>query len=375
MKVLELGKFYPPERGGIESLLKLWSEGLVKAGVEVDCVVASRNRRALSETIGGVRVHRLASYGSCFSTSICPGYLTSTRRYTADIWHAHFPNPLADLTSLLGPSRVPLVVHWHSDIIRQRFALGLYGKVVQAVLRRAAKIVVATPLHLEHSPWLQAYRDKVEVIPFGLDLKRFQSVCVSKDKVHELRTRAGGRPILLNVGRLVGYKGQRYAIEAMKGLDAVLWLVGSGPMEPELRRIAKEMGVSSQVVFLGDASDDELPELMHACDIFVFPSITPNEAFGLVLVEAMACGKPLVACHLNSGVPFVCQEGSNGRLVPPRDVKALRQTLSDLLGDAAERLRLGENGMRRAYMEFTQEQMMVSTLNLFRRLIEAPQLS
>lgn len=368
MKVLELGKFYPPERGGIETLLQIWAEGLSRLGAQVECVVANRTRKSTTEHVQGVRVHRMGSYGTCMSTSLSPSYLMAPRRLEADIWHAHFPNPLADLAVLLGPKKVPLVVHWHSDIIRQRQFLKIYGGLIRAVLRRADRIVVATPQHLEFSPWLQPFQEKVNVITFGLNLDRFNRLDPGSVGVQSLRARAGGRTILLNIGRLVGYKGQRYAIEALKGLDAELWLVGTGPLEGELRQLASELGVGSQVVFWGDADDEELAKLLHAADIFVFPSVTPNEAFGLVLVEAMACGKPLVACHLRSGVPFVCQDQVNGLLVPPEDSEALRDVLSTLIQSPELRHRLGETGRARAKNEFCQSKMVDATWDLFNKL-------
>ncbi len=369
MKILELGKFYPPERGGIETLLKLWCEGFVAAGDEVDCVVANTSARTVDETPGGVRVHRLASHGMAMGTSLCPSYISAPRRFPADIVHAHFPNPLADLACLRTPKGTPVVVSWHSDIVRQRALMGLYKPLQTALLRRADRIVVATPNHLEFSPWLPAFRDKVAVIPFGLDLARFAPGAFDPAKVAALRARAGGRAILLNVGRLVGYKGQRHAIEALAELPgAELWLVGTGPLEAALRGTAAAAGVADRVVFHGDVADADLPCFFHACDIFVFPSVTPNEAFGLVQVEAMACGKPVVACTLRSGVPWVCADGVTGLTVPPGESAALALALRRLLGEESLRLRLGEAGRRRAREEFASAVMVERYRSLFARL-------
>ena len=370
MKILELGKFYPPERGGIETLLKLWSDGFVAAGDEVDCVVANTAARTVRETQNGVRVHRLASFGMLFSTSLCPAYPFAPGRYAADVVHAHFPNPLADLACLRVPRKTPVVLSWHSDIIRQRLVMGLYKPLQTALLRRADRIVVATPNHLEFSPWLPAFRHKVEVIPFGLDLARFAPGAFDAGKVAALRAQAQGRAILLNVGRLVGYKGQRHAIEALRELPgAVLWFVGTGPLEAELRALAAAAGVADRVTFCGDISDAELPCYFHACDIFVFPSVTPNEAFGLVQVEAMACGKPVVACTLRSGVPWVCADGVTGLTVPPGENQPLALALRRLLGDESLRQRLGAEGRRRANSEFAVQVMVRRYQTLFHQLV------
>ncbi len=372
MKILELGKFYPPERGGIETLLRLWSEGFVGEGASVDCVVAHGPKsvgarwRPMTETLNGVRVHRLASFGEVFSTSICPAYPWVARRWPTDLIHAHFPNPLADLAVVLAPRGIPVVLSWHSDIIRQKAFLRAYTPLQNALLRRADRIVVATPRHLEFSPWLAPHRDKVSVIPFGLELERFRLSVTAMETMAGLRASAQGRTILLNVGRLVGYKGQRFVVEALSEVpDAELWLVGTGPLEGELRTVAAEKGVADRVRFLGDVSDEALPTYFHACDIFVFPSVTPNEAFGLVQVEAMACGKPIVACHLRSGVPYVCADGLNGLVVPPGDVSALVATLNQLVRTPELRCQLGDAGRRRAETEFSSPVMLRRYWDLF----------
>ncbi len=376
MKILELGKFYWPERGGIETLLRLWAEGFANRGETVDCVVARGPKckggrwTTHSETLHGVRVHRLPSFGEVFSTSVSPTYPLATRRWRADIIHAHFPNPLADLAVVMAPRNVPVVLSWHSDIIRQKAVMKAYLPLQRALLRRADRIVVATPRHLEFSPWLPEFRHKVVVIPFGLELERFRLSHVRMDRVSELRAQSQGRTVLLNVGRLVGYKGQRYAIEALATVPkAELWLVGTGPLEAELRELARQKGVSDRVRFIGDAADSDLPAYFNACDIFVFPSITPNEAFGLVQVEAMACGKPIVACNLASGVPYVCADGLNGLIVPPADSAALAAALNRLLVSPDLQRQFGEAGRHRSDSEFSSHVMVRRYLELFTELV------
>lgn len=369
MRILELGKFYPPVRGGMETLLQLWAEGFRDRGAQVTCVVANRDRQTVVESQPGLVLHRLGSHGQLFSASICPSYPGATRRFTADIIHAHFPNPLADLAVLRAPASTPVVVHWHSDIVRQKLLLRLYKPIQDALLRRANRIVVATPQHLEYSDWLGRHASKVQVIPFGLDLARFQPNPALMARAAELR--AGTQAtVFLNIGRLVGYKGQRYAIEAMPRVPgAILWLVGTGPLEAELRSLASQLGVASRVRFWGDVADADLPALLHACDVFLFPSITPNEAFGLVLVEAMACGKPVVSCHLRSGVPYVCRDGDNGMLVAPRDASALAQTMGKLIASPALRQQLGLRGADRAQAEFSRQAMITAHWDLFESLL------
>ena len=366
MRILELGKFYPPERGGMETLLQIWAEGFRDQGAQVTCIVANRTPKTVVERQPGLEIHRLASHGQCFSASLCPSYPGATRRFPADIIHAHFPNPLADLAVLRAPRNVPVVVHWHSDIVRQRALLKLYQPIQDAMLRRADRVVVATPQHLEYSDWLGPYAHKVVVIPFGLDLARFRPTPAILARAAELRAGSVAQTVFLNIGRLVGYKGQRFAIEALPSVPAaLLWLVGTGPLEAELRGLASRLGVSERVRFWGDVADADLPALLHACDVFLFPSITPNEAFGLVLVEAMACGKPLVACKLKSGVPYVCRAGDNGVLVSPMDSLELGRTMAELSRSPELRSLLGARGVERAKAEFSKQAMIQRHWELF----------
>lgn len=368
MKILELGKFYPPYRGGMETLLRVWSEGFAQRGAEVTCVVANDQPRTVRESLNGVQVHRLASYGTAMSTSICPGYLGATRRHSADLWHMHAPNPLADLACLRGDSRTPLIVSYHSDVIRQARLMRLYSPLLRRLLERADVIVVGTPLHIEHSPWLPQFRDKCEVIPFGLDLARFKSTPALDEEVSKFRAASNDKPVIFTVGRLVGYKGIRHLIEATAKLDAVLWIGGTGPLEGELRQQAQELGVAGRVEFLGAIPEAQLPARMRACDVFVLPSITPNEAFGLVQVEAMACGRPVVSCDLPSGVPWVNLDGVTGLIVPPADASALAIALQRLFKDARLREQMGEAGRLRAEREFDQSIMLDRYWNCVKKL-------
>jgi rhamnosyl/mannosyltransferase len=370
MRILELGKFYAPERGGIETLLQLWSEGFVAAGDEVRCVVANRGLATVRETVAGVPVVRLPSLGMALSTSLAPTYPFASRRWKADILHAHTPNPLADLAILAAPRHLPVVISWHSDVIRQQAVMRLYGPLQRAVLRRADMVVVATENHHRFSPWLSQVPEKVHVIPFGLDLARFQPSAAVVASAAAWRQQAGPRPLFLNLGRLVGYKGQRHAIEALSRVpEALLWIAGTGPLEGELRALSVRCGVSDRVRFLGDVRDADLPGLLHACDVFLFPSVTPNEAFGLVLVEAMACGKPLIACDLRSGVPCVCRHGVNGLIVPPADPLALAIAMRSLLDSAELRGKLGSEGRRLAQVEFSAPVMVERYRSLFQSLV------
>jgi glycosyltransferase involved in cell wall biosynthesis len=359
MKILELGKFYPPVRGGIETLLKSMCEGFVRKGAEVECVVTNDRAQTIAEKINGVQIRRIASFGSILSTSIAPGYVRASRSSNAKIWHTHFPNPLADLAILSAPADVRIVITYHSDIIRQSGLMRFYGPLLQKCLDRADKIVVASPRHIEFSPWLHPRRDKCLVIPFGIDTSRF---------VGRGPPPPQDRPILLTVGRMVGYKGHRWLIEAMKKVNATLWIIGTGPLEAELRAQATDSGLSDRIQFLGNVSDDDLPNYYNNCDIFVLPSITPNEAFGIVQLEAMACGKPVISCDLKSGVPWVNQHEITGLVVPPQNADVLAAAINKLASNPTLSSTFGQAGRARVQAEFTEARMIDRYYSLFQEL-------
>jgi rhamnosyl/mannosyltransferase len=367
MKVLVLGKYYPPYRGGIETLTRSWCEGFARLGAEVECVVANTVPRTVRERVNGVSLHRCAQHGVLLSTSIASGYLTAARA-PADLIQLHFPNPLADFALWLRRGRVPLVITYHSDVVRQAGLMRLYRPLLHWLLRRAARIVVATPPQRDHSRVLAPFRQKCEVIPFGIDLSRFAIPRELPPEIRAARKAADGRPILLNIGRLVGYKGQRYLIEALRRVPAIAWVAGTGPLRDELESLAGEVGVSDRVRFWGEVDDNLLPALLHASDVFVLSSITPNEAFGLAQVEAMACGKPVISCQLPSGVPYVNQHQVTGWVVPPADADALATAAEKLCSDPWLRATLGEAGRRRAQTDFSVDLMVQRYWQLFGRL-------
>ena len=128
-------------------------------------------------------------------------------------------------------------------------------------------------------------------------------------KVDELRD---GLPSVLCVGRLVSYKGVEFLIRALESIKARLWIIGSGPLEASLKNLAREKGLADRIEFLGQLSDEEVVRYYHACDVFVLPSITNAEMFGVVQLEAMACRKPVISTNLPTGVPWVNQHGKTG---------------------------------------------------------------
>ncbi len=301
MRVLHLGKFYPPFRGGIESHLQALCRELTKS-ITVNVIVANETARLLASEIDQVKVRRLPRLFNLGASPVCPTMPGEIRNTRADIIHLHLPNPLAALAYLASGHPGRLVITWHSDIVRQQTMARMLGPLDNAILRRASALIASSPNYVDSSPILSRNRDLCRVIPFGIDANSFRPRDV--EIAAKIRRRYGPR-IVLAVGRMVYYKGFEYLVQAMASVNGHLLLVGEGPLQAKLERQAFEAGVRDRITFLGRVSQDEVIGYYHAADVFVMPSIARSEAFGIAQLEAMACGKPVVNTRLLSGVPFV----------------------------------------------------------------------
>jgi glycosyltransferase involved in cell wall biosynthesis len=258
------------------------------------------------------------------------------------------------------------VVTQHSDVVRQRALWPVYGPAVRRALARARRIVVASEPYRAVSRELQGFQEKVRVIPYGIDGGRFDPRPDTLARAAALRASwgGGGRPAVLAVGRLVGYKGFAVLLEAARGLDAVVVLVGGGPLERPLKAAA-----GSNVVFAGRVDDAELAAYYAACDVFCLPSVTIAEAFGVVLLEAMASAKPLLTTSLPTGVTAVNREGETGLVVPPGDAGALREALRAMVADGARREAMGRAARRVFEREYTSRLMAERYLTVYREAL------
>lgn len=365
LKVLHVGKFYPPHPGGIESHLQTLCEELSKS-IEVEVVVASDRWRSERSTQGGVDVARLATALMLHGTPIVPSMARAIRRARPDVVHLHFPNPMAAVACLMSRLDVPIAISWHSDVVRQRRAAALFAPLLGVLLRRCAAIIVASPSHIDTSPVLRAHRDLCRVIPYGIRTEAFEHA--DAERAAELRRRYGER-IVLGVGRLIYYKGFEHLVRAMAEVPGTLLLAGDGPLRGALEAEARRLGIAERVVLMGRVSDAELRASYHACDVFALPSVARSEAFGIVQLEAMACGRPVVNTRLDSAVPHVSLDGLTGLTVAPGDPAALAAALRALLDHPARRAAMGAAARRRVREEFSAEPMARRTLEVYREIV------
>ncbi len=364
LRVVHVGKFYPPHPGGMESHLELLCR-TTKDEVDVEVVVSADGPRTVRETVDGVPVTRVGTRLTLASASFNPGMANAIRRADADVVHFHHPNPTAVLSYFAARPRGRLVVTYHSDIVRQKVLGSLVSPLIHALLRRADAIIASSPRYAASSPVLRKHAERVRVLPFGIDadeLGRFDPA-----EVERIRAAYGER-IVLGAGRLVYYKGFEYLVRAIRHLDAHLLIAGDGPLRASLQALASELGVAERVTLLGAVAD--LRPVYHAADVFALPAVARSEAFGIVQMEAMACGLPVVNTSLDTGVPFVSPHGVTGLTVPPADADALAAALATLLGDAALRRRMGEAGRLRVAGELSAGRMAERTLAVYREVAD-----
>ena len=354
MRVVHVGKYYWPYQRGIETYLKTLSEGLSPL-CDLTVLVSNDKCETVEEEICGVRVIRLARSLHLNSTDFLFGLPKKLKELKPDIVHIHLPIPWAETAWKMAGRPGRLFISYHSDIIRQKYLLKLYAPFHRSTLESAEKIIVATPNHIKYSPFLSKLpEEKLEVIHYGLPAIDFPAPQKQE------------RPFVLSVGQLVYYKGFDVLIKAVAdvpGLDLVI--VGCGPLEGKLKKLAADLGIGERVKFPGHVSQNDLLQYYADCEFFVLPSTFRSEAFGIVQLEAFQAGKAVISADLPSGVPYVNQNGKTGIVVPPGDVRALNEAVKALHGDPETRLRLGSAARERALSDFSAEEMVKKTFALY----------
>lgn len=361
-RILHFAKYYPPEQGGMESVTQVLAEGLAGQGAEVKVICFTR-QKARRDMLAGVQVERLAVSLERASQPLGWRYFVHGLRAAraADIVHLHAPNLLAALMSLLLPRRVKLLVHWHSDVVGKGWLGALVRPVEGLMLRRADRVVATSEAYARASPWLLAAGPKVQVIPIGIHPPQpAVEAAANRDFEPFLR----GRKLVLAVGRLVPYKGFDILLDAARHLpeDMAVVIGGSGPQAAALQASLQARGLADRVLMPGRLSEGELESLFARALLFCLPSVERSEAFGVVLLEAMARGLPCVATVIDgSATAWVNLHGESGLNVPPADPLALAAALQTLTRDAALRARLAV-GARQRYQALFSGQRFVATM-------------
>jgi glycosyltransferase involved in cell wall biosynthesis len=362
-RLLHIGKYYPPHPGGMETVLR----DLVShhsSILPVDVVVANDGPTTETEILNGARITRVARYGTLASQPLCPSLPWKIAASPETIVHLHLPNPWGAQAYLMSKHRGKLVVTHHADTLGRPLLRKLVGGTMRKVMQRAAAIIVTSHSYIKSSEELADFRDKCQVVPLGIDLEAFGT----NNLLESGRIQASYGPVLiLAVGRLVPYKGFEFLLRAMTGIDATLLIIGTGPSQGSLQDLIDTLGLQPKVHLLGRVND--LAPYYKASRMFVMPSISRAEAFGLVQVEAMASGIPVINTQIESGVPEVSLDGITGITVPPRSPEAIARAIRLLLENPGICESYGHAAVLRAREKFSAQRMAATTLAVYESVL------
>ena len=366
MKVLQVGRFYPLPVGGVEQVIRNIYEGLNAAGINCDVLSYSKTFRSSVEATSVGTIYRSASMGCFRSTWLAPLLPWHLKRLAGkyDVIHLHHPDPMSAFTFFLLRPKGKLVLHWHSNIVRQRIGRLLVAPLIRWLLKRADVIIVTTP-NYKRTDHLTRWCDKVRVIPIGIS---DEDLSVDDKQLQAIRTTYPDRFIVLAVGRLIYYKGFEYLIKAAHLLDdrIVILIAGEGKDRNKLEGLIKKMQLQKKVKLLGYLDETDLACYYQACDLFCMSSVANSEAFGIVQLEAMKFGKAIVSTVIpESGVSWVNADQISGLNVQAKDSKALAQAISVLHQQPALRERMGGRGRQRFHDMFSRERMCRSLIQLY----------
>lgn len=369
MRVLHFYKTsFPDTMGGVEQVINQLAKGASRLGIDVDVLSLTPDRLARTVEIDGYMAHRarldlqVASTG--FSVSAILRFAQLARK--ADIVHYHFPWPFMDVVHFATQIRKPAVVTYHSDVIRQKRLLMLYRPLRQRFLASVDRIVATSPNYLASSDVLDKFSEKVSVIPIGLDKSAYPGP--TSDRVEYWRERLGDK-FFLFVGVIRYYKGLHILVEAARGTDYPIIIVGAGPIENELKEQAAQLGVHN-IQFLGHLPEEDKVSLLMLCYGVVFPSHLRAEAFGISLLEGAMYGKPMISSEIGTGTTFVNINGETGLVVPPGDPIALRQAMKELWDNPDRAAAMGVQAEMRYREYFTADRMVHAYVDLYSDLLK-----
>ncbi len=320
------------------------------------------------ELRNGVTVIRAARAMAFASTPFSPAMVLEAAALRPEVVNLHMPYPPGDIVVRSLPGRPALVVTYHSDVVRQQRLLQIYKPLLEATLRSAHRIIATSRPYLLSSRFLRPHVERCRVVPLAVDPQRFATFDAAE--IERLRSEWGA-PVVLSVGVLRYYKGLHVLLAALRHVDARLVVVGDGSERKQLEMQARELGVSQRVHFVGRVSDEDLPSYYQSADLFVLASHLRAEAFGIVLLEAMAACLPLVTTEIGTATSEINRHGETGFVVPPNDSEALARALKVLLADQGLREYLGQNGRRRVLRDYTPMLMVERTAAVYREALAA----
>jgi O-antigen biosynthesis rhamnosyltransferase len=369
MRVLHFYKTTTPDTvGGVEQVIDQIARSATKLGVSIDTLSLTPNSLPRTVEFNGYLAHRarldlqIASTGFSMSSILRFAQLAKS----ADVIHYHFPWPFMDMVHFLTMVKKPTVVTYHSDIIRQKNLLKIYRPLMWKFLEDVSRIVATSSNYLLTSEVLARYKHKTIVIPIGLDKVTYPLPC--RERLAYWRERLDSK-FFLFVGAIRYYKGLHILMEAAHGTDYPIVIVGSGPIEEEIKAKAVKLKLRN-IHFLGQLPDDEKVVLLKLSYCVLFPSHLRSEAFGISLLEGAMYGKPMISSEIGTGTTFINVVNETGLVVPPSDPVALRQAMQFLWEHPEKAVEMGRKAEARYWKYFTADQMGRSYVDLYRELVE-----
>lgn len=370
MKVLVVSKYFYPYMGGVESVAFYVAKNLVKRGVEITVIAScAKDQKPGIETVEGIKVIRTPTTLQVGPTPLSFKTFSEVLKQDFDICHLHEPNPFQNLLAYkaLLFKRKPVVITYHSDIVPHSLSIRIFKPFYllfqRLFLFRRAKVIMPTsPYYIPISDILPKFKKKLKVVPNGVDINKFKPSKTKKSKKEKR---------ILFVGRLIYYKGLDYLIGAMPVIQkkvpgTKLVIVGKGPLESEWKQLAKKLGINKNIEWKGKLSDKDMIKEFQNCDVFVLPSIHKTEAFGIVLLEAMACGKPVVTTDV-SGTVYAA-EGA-GIIIKPKQEKELADAIIKILSNKKLAEKYGKYGLKKV-KDFTWESASIKTEKIYNKVLK-----
>jgi rhamnosyl/mannosyltransferase len=354
MKVLHVYRtYFPDSQGGLEEVIRQTCLNTLDHGIESRVFALSPNPvpREIEAPEGlVVRARQSFEVASCGFTF---GGLAGFRRQVAwaDVVHYHFPWPYADIMHMVAGHPECSIVTYHSDIVRQKFLSMLYRPLMNHFLGSVARIVATSPNYFATSDVLSRFSDKVDIVPIGIDRRSYPELASDSPEFQRVEAEYG-RGFFLFVGVLRYYKGLHILLDAIREAPFDVVIVGSGPVEKELRRQARELGLDN-VRFCGYVTNEVKMALFQLCRGVVFPSYLRSEAFGVTLLEGAMCGKPLISAEVGSGTSHINVDQQTGLVVTPGCQRSLRLAMDRLYYHPDEARAMGARARERYEALFT----------------------
>jgi len=376
MKILQTPLHFSPFIGGTENYVYEVSKELVKYGHDVTVICANEPESKNINLLDGIEIKRLNYVGKISATNITPTLPFEILKEDFDIVNTHLPSPWsADWSAVISKIKgKPLILTYYNDIV----GIGIADYIarfynltnLKIVLGIAKKIIITQPNYLKSSPYLKKYENKIEIIPCGVDINRFKP---TKDKNKGNNQNVIFFLSILN--KFHRYKGLDYLFRAVKIVkkeikDVKLIVGGQGELLDYYKEIAHSLGIGNNVEFVGFIPEDKIVEYFNECNVFVLPSISSKqEGFGIVLLEAMACEKPVVSTEI-VGVADDVEKTNSGIILKPKDVEALANAIITILKDKELANKMGKCGRKLAEEKYTWKRVAKMTEKVYKEVVE-----